>query len=140
MLRGMSPAEIAKLIESSPLRARNLLWQLIDKEDLKLVFHTHETEEAVEYVTKFYRNFHSARYIRDLYVIRIKNPISRTRLNSLNRNFKDILKKGKIVQYMQPFEEEMNDPHTLDFPRLAFYFNRHHFSRLNTLIHEINQD
>ena len=33
MLRGMSPAEIAKLIESSPLRARNLLWQLIDKED-----------------------------------------------------------------------------------------------------------
>ena len=33
VLRGMSPAEIAKLIESSPLRARNLLWQLIDKED-----------------------------------------------------------------------------------------------------------
>ena len=33
MLRGMSAAEIAKLIESSPLRARNLLWQLIDKEE-----------------------------------------------------------------------------------------------------------
>jgi len=33
MLRGMSPAEVARLIESTPLRARNLLWQLIDKED-----------------------------------------------------------------------------------------------------------
>ncbi|MGB3621009.1 MAG: hypothetical protein WBA20_06660, partial [Ketobacter sp.] len=33
MLRGMSPAEIAKLIESSPPRERNLLWQLIDKDD-----------------------------------------------------------------------------------------------------------
>lgn len=33
MLRGMSPAETAKLIESSPSRARNLLWQLIDKEE-----------------------------------------------------------------------------------------------------------
>lgn len=32
MLRGMSAAETANLIESSPLRARNLLWQLIDKD------------------------------------------------------------------------------------------------------------
>lgn len=33
MLRGMSSAEIAKLIESSPPRERNLLWQLIDKDE-----------------------------------------------------------------------------------------------------------
>ncbi len=33
MLRGMSPGEIATLIESSPPRERNLLWQLIAKED-----------------------------------------------------------------------------------------------------------
>jgi len=33
MLRGMSAAETARLIESSPQRARNLLWQLIDKDE-----------------------------------------------------------------------------------------------------------
>lgn len=33
MLRGMSAAEIAHLIESSPPRERNILWQLLDKED-----------------------------------------------------------------------------------------------------------
>ena len=33
MLRGMSAAEIAHLIESSPPRERNLLWQLLEKED-----------------------------------------------------------------------------------------------------------
>lgn len=33
MLRGMSSPEVAKLIESTPPRARNLLWQLVDKED-----------------------------------------------------------------------------------------------------------
>jgi magnesium transporter len=33
MLRGMSPAEVAKLVESTPPRVRTLLWQLIDKED-----------------------------------------------------------------------------------------------------------
>ena len=33
MLRGMSPGEIAMLIESSPPRERNLLWQLIPVEE-----------------------------------------------------------------------------------------------------------
>lgn len=33
MLHGMSAAEIAHLIESSPPRERNLLWQLLDKDD-----------------------------------------------------------------------------------------------------------
>ena len=33
MLRGMSAAEIAHLIESSPPRERNLLWQLLEKDD-----------------------------------------------------------------------------------------------------------
>lgn len=33
MLRGMSPAEMAHLLESSPPKERNILWKLIDKED-----------------------------------------------------------------------------------------------------------
>jgi magnesium transporter len=33
MLRGMSSAEIAHLIESSPPRERNVLWKLLEKED-----------------------------------------------------------------------------------------------------------
>lgn len=33
MLRGMAPAEVAHLIESSPPRSRNILWKLIDQEE-----------------------------------------------------------------------------------------------------------
>ena len=112
---------------------------MIDREDMDLIHFTHDPREAVEVIAGFYKNYHSLRYIDDRLVLRIKKPLTEDQLDRLNDQFRDILKKGKICQYMKPFEEEENQPYTLDLARLAFYFNRRHFARLINLIHAINK-
>lgn len=112
---------------------------MIDRNDMDLIHFTHDPADAAQYISGFYKNYHSLRYIKDRLVFRIKKPISSKQLQQLNEDFKDILKKGKIIQQVNPFEEEKNEPHTFDLIRLAFYFNRRHFARLIQLIHVINK-
>ena len=50
MLRGMSAAEIAHLIESSPPRERNLLWTLLEKEDERDVLQYLNEEIAAQFL------------------------------------------------------------------------------------------
>lgn len=50
MLRGMSAAEIAHLIESSPPRERKLLWPLIDKDDESEVLQYLDEEIAAHFM------------------------------------------------------------------------------------------
>ncbi len=114
--------------------------KMIDPDDMGLMYFTHNAQDAVQKVTHFYRNYHSSRYIYDRLVFRMKRPLSKARLDKINTNFKSILKKGKYQQMTKPFEEEKNEPHTYGLTRLAFYFNRRHFSRLMQLIDEVNEE
>jgi uncharacterized protein (TIGR00730 family) len=112
---------------------------MIDPEDLNLIHFTHDIHEAIDVITGFYRNYHSLRYIDDRLVMRVKKPLLPKQLKLLNRQFRDIVRRGAIRQYLKPFPEEENEPHTLDLPRLTFDFNRRHFSRLKRMIDVINQ-
>ena len=124
---------------------RNFLYKelakkkFIDPDDLGLVHFTHSAEEAVHYLTHFYNNFHSSRYIDHRLILRLKRPLRKQQLAALNRGFKSILAKGKIEQIFKPFPEEENEPHTFDLIRLAFYFNRRHFAKLMQLIDAVNE-
>ena len=111
---------------------------MIDDDDIHLIHFTHDPKEAVEVVTRFYKNYHSLRYIGELLVMRIKKPLTVPQIEELNEKFGDIVKKGKIRQHLKPFDEEDNEPHTADLTRICFYFNRRHFARLVRLIHLIN--
>jgi uncharacterized protein (TIGR00730 family) len=113
--------------------------KFIDKDDLGLVYFTHNADEAVQYITHFYHNFHSSRYIDDRLILRLKRPLRAPHLNAINRSFKSILKKGKVEQLFKPFHEEENEPHTFDLTRLALYFNRRHFAKLMQLIDAVNE-
>jgi uncharacterized protein (TIGR00730 family) len=112
--------------------------KFIDKDDMGLVHFTHNADDAVRYITHFYNNFHTSRYIDDRLILRLKRPLRSAQLSALNRNFKPILKKGKIEQHFKPFPEEENEPHTFDLTRLALYFNRRHFAKLMQLIDAVN--
>lgn len=112
--------------------------KMIDKEDLKLVDHTHSAEEAVQIITDFYRNYHSMRYIGDMLVIRLKKALPPASLKRINKDFKDILKKGTIRQQVHSFEEETNEPHTYGLTRLVLYFDRRHYARLHQLVKATN--
>jgi hypothetical protein len=114
--------------------------KMVDEQDLDLFHLTHDIQDAVKVITDFYKNYHSMRYISDRLILRIKKPLTPQQLDGLNQDFGDIIKKGKITQSLKPFEEEKNELYTpVDLIRLAFIFNRRHFSRLHNMINEINK-
>ncbi|MCB9800445.1 MAG: LOG family protein [Candidatus Omnitrophica bacterium] len=112
--------------------------QMIDKDDLNLIHFTHDHKDAAKVITHFYSNYHSLRYIRDTLVIRVKQALTQKQMQSINRRFKDMLASGKIEQRLEPFEEEMNEPHTLEYPRVFLHFNRRHHVRIKCLVDALN--
>ena len=54
------------------IREQLLRDKLISPDDLSLYQITDRADEAVNIITRFYRNFHSTRFVKDLLVIRLK--------------------------------------------------------------------
>src|SRR5580658_9416578 len=70
--------------------------KLISPDDLNLYQIADDTDEAVKIVSRFYRNFDSTRFVREQFVIRMKNPPSMSALAALNEDFADITLGGRI--------------------------------------------
>jgi uncharacterized protein (TIGR00730 family) len=111
--------------------------RLIAPEDLRLYQITDRAEEAVKVITRFYRNYHSMRFVRDLLVVRLQHAPSASALKALNDDFADILARGAI-RTSPPLPEEKEETATLALPRLAFAFNRRDYGRLRQLIDVLN--
>jgi uncharacterized protein (TIGR00730 family) len=112
--------------------------KLIAEEDMCLFRVVNRVEDAVEEITRFYRNYHSLRYLNDHLVIRLNHPIGETAVARLNDLFSDIIVEGGIVA-SGPHPEESNEAHLSVLPRLTFHFNRKNFGRLRQLIDAINR-
>lgn len=111
--------------------------KLISPEDLGLYQITDNTDEAVKIITRFYRNFHSMRFVKKLLVIRLKREPNARDLAKMNRDFSDIILEGKIKPIKPTPDEVTNDEH-LELKRIAFVFNRHDYGRLRQLIDALN--
>ena len=111
--------------------------QFISPDDLDLYQITDDAAQAVKIVTRFYRNFHSMRFVRDLLVIRLKHPASDFAITALNQDFADIIMGGKI-HAIEATPEEREDNQYLDLPRIALGFNRRDYGRLRQLIDVLN--
>jgi len=111
--------------------------KMIAPEDLALFRVTQDVDEAVREITRFYRVYHSSRYVRDHLVIRLARPLSDDALCELNRSFRDILIEGEIAQ-RSAFPIERDEPEIFSLPRLVLRFDRVHFGRLRMLIDRIN--
>ena len=110
---------------------------LISEEDLALYQLTDSTDHAVKWITRFYRNYHSSRFVRELLVIRLKNLPSPSSVAALNEDFADII-SGPPLQPMEATPEEREDGDCVDLPRIAFGFDRKHYGRLRQLIDQLN--
>jgi uncharacterized protein (TIGR00730 family) len=111
--------------------------KLISPEDLSLYQITDSTDEAVKIITRFYRNFHSTRFVKDQLVIRLKQTPTESALAALNREFADIITDGKI-KIIKPTPEERRDNDHLNLARIAFAFSRRGYARLRQLIDVVN--
>src|SRR5438552_693690 len=73
------------------IREHLLRNQLISEDDLHLYQITDDTDQAVKWITRFYRNYHSMRFVKDLLVIRLNHAPSRSAIDGLNEDFADIV-------------------------------------------------
>lgn len=112
--------------------------RLISREDLNFYQMTDDAGTAVKLIARFYRNYHSCRWVKNRLVIRLQNRPSRSAVQALNEDFADIV-KGAQFSVVRPTAEELADKDELDLPRLAFGFDRKSYARLRRLIDVLNR-
>ena len=119
------------------IREHLLRNQLISPDDLNLYQITDDTNEAVKIITRFYRNFQSTRFVKDLFIIRLKNEPSESAIAAMNEDFADII-AGEPIKSIKPTPEEVEGQDNLNLARIAFGFNRRDYGRLRQLIDVLN--
>ncbi len=119
------------------VREHLLRSELISPDDLNLYQFTDSADEAVKIITRFYRNYHSSRFVKDLLVMRLKHRITESAIEGLNEDFGDII-VGEKIHSIDATPEEKDDQDFVDLPRIAFGFDRRHYGRLRQLIDVLN--
>jgi uncharacterized protein (TIGR00730 family) len=114
------------------LVARNLA----SPEDLTLFEPASSAAAAVRAIERFYRNYDSARYVGEQLVLRMRRAPGEAELAAINRDFKDLVARGRIER-ADVTREERKDDDCVECERLAF-FPRHNFGRLRQLIDRLN--
>jgi uncharacterized protein (TIGR00730 family) len=106
----------------------------IDAEDARLYYLASSPADAVEHVLRFYRVYHSSRYVGERFALRLLRPLRPEQIEQLNDEFAVLVKEG-LIEQSGPLEGE--DDH-LELPRLSFVHTRHHYALLRRLIDRIN--
>ena len=110
---------------------------LISPDDLFLYQFTDNVDQAVKWITRFYRNFHSSRFVRDLLVIRLNHAPSDSAIEGLNQDFADII-SGEPIHRIETTAVEREDNDHVELPRIALGFDRRQYGRLRQLIDVLN--
>lgn len=112
---------------------------LISPDDLQLYQMTDSAAEAVRWINQFYRNFHSSRYVRESFVVRVRRAPSAEAVAGLNEDFADIMDLSGPLRVSGPLPEENEDEECPGLPRLVFKFDRRHHGRLRQFIDALNR-
>ena len=109
---------------------------LISPGDLDLMRHFQDADQAVEELVHFYSNYHSSRFMKDRYLIRLRKPLSQAQLERLNKDFKGIIAGGGFERLTDLSEEDNKDP---KLERILFNFDRTSYHHLRLLIDQLNR-
>ncbi len=106
-------------------------------DDLCLFRVVDSAEAAVEEIETFYSNYHSSRLVGERFVIRMKRPLGGEALETIRRDFADLLKGGSFEQG-GALDGERSGPELEGLTRLVFAYHRRAAGRLRRLIDFIN--
>src|SRR5215471_284929 len=120
------------------LRTHLLGQGLISADDFSLFRITEELEEAVSEVLKFYRNFHSYRWVGPQLVIRLQEQLTADAVARLNESFSDLFEMAPI-RASGALKQEKNEAELFRLPRLVATPHRRNFGRLRALIDAVNE-
>jgi uncharacterized protein (TIGR00730 family) len=112
--------------------------KLINEEDMSLFSIVNSPETAVSQILRFYRRYHSMRFVGRELAMRLKQSITPEQLEQLRDQFADLLSDGTF-ELRGPLAEELDEPALRDLPRLVFNFNRRSTGRLRQLIGHLNE-
>ena len=110
---------------------------LVSSDDFSFFKIVHDVDEAVSEIMQFYKIYHSARWVGEKLVFRICQPLSKSAVADLNKNFADLIREVAIVQG-SALRQEKNEPEIWNLPRLILTPYRNNFGRLRQLIDAIN--
>jgi uncharacterized protein (TIGR00730 family) len=95
-------------------------------------------DAVVEKINRFYRRYHSLRYIEKRLMIRLTSDIDPRYVLKLKESFADILIPHGNIYLSGPLPADADEPEFANLPRLILDFNRKDFGRLRNLIDAIN--
>jgi hypothetical protein len=95
-------------------------------------------EDAIAEIQHYYRNYHSARWVGDLLVLRLERLPDDETLAALSAEFADIVVSGRI-RATEPLPPERSSGAHLELPRVALRFDKFSYARLRELIDKLNE-
>lgn len=107
----------------------------ISPEDVHLYYLASSPEDAVQHILTFYSRYHSSRYVKDDFVIRLLKPLKDDQIQELNNKYRRLFVSGAIAS-SPPLQGETD---FLELPRLVFKHTRKDFALLRLLIDDINR-
>jgi uncharacterized protein (TIGR00730 family) len=110
----------------------------VSPEDLSLIHITDDVQEAAREIDRFYRVYHSQRYVAGKLVLRLRAEIPEPMFETICKEFADLLLPGGRFTLADAHHHERNEPLLQEMPRLKLDFNRRNFGRLRDLIDWIN--
>ena len=98
---------------------------------------TDSVDAAVEEVCRFYKTYHSQRFVGSRLVLRLHREVGDEELVVLNERFGHILKSGAIER-AEASDAEIRDDDHVELSRLAFRFDRRSWGVARQLIDALN--
>ncbi|HJR26931.1 MAG TPA: TIGR00730 family Rossman fold protein [Acidimicrobiales bacterium] len=110
---------------------------LVSPADHELYLATDDVATAVAEVERFWRSYHSIRWVGDVLVVRLRHAPTEAEVASLNQEFADLLVDGRI-EPSGPLPAELSDRDNLELPRLRMRYDPRAAGRLRALIDALN--
>ncbi|MGH2703630.1 MAG: TIGR00730 family Rossman fold protein [Actinomycetota bacterium] len=108
-----------------------------DEVDLQLYRRVERPEEAIREIERFYRVYHSQRYVGNRLILRLTEMPPQEKLDMLSEEFGDIL--AGPIEPAQTSPQEIRDNDVPDLARIALQFDRTHVGRLRRLVDRLNE-
>lgn len=111
----------------------------ISPSDLFLFERVESVDDAVERIQRFYRRYHSLRYVNGRLVLRLTKAVTEEQAARLAEEFSSILVPGGTIRVSGALPEEADEPELQGYPRLLVDFAKRDFGLLRRLIDRLNE-
>ncbi len=109
----------------------------VSPQDHELYLATDDVDAAVAEIERFWRNYHSLRWVGDRLVLRLRHAPTAEEVGRLAAAFVDLVVDGHI-EASPPLSAEVADRDHVDLPRIVMRFDPRQAARLRTLIDAVN--